>query len=675
MRLQLDSMRLLPLLLAVCTILGDAIDSHAQVRRFPLDRGWKLEGPRLAEPIPALVPGAVHEDLRRQGIIPEPYLNDQYLRQVWIDSAVWTYTLDLEIPKDWEGSDIVELVFQGLDTYAEVWLDGDKVLEADNMFRLWRIPIPKTAIGRSLPLRVVFKPAILEGAERAKAYGLTFPADSDGYSGKPSVFSRKAPYQFGWDFAPPMPGCGIWMPVHLEGWRSVRLEAPWLQTISIRDGQADLALHARVWSLRGGQAVLGWRMEGSSGEKTVQLTKGANDIRIPVEVKDPLLWWPSGAGYPHRYGISLAIMADGGHDSLFFEAGVRTIALDRAVDSLGTAFTFVVNGKPLFMKGANWVPADMFPGRVSDERYRQLLGMASDAGMNMLRIWGGGIYERELFYTLADSLGILVWQDFMFAGTMYPGDERFLSSVEEEATFQVRRLRRHPCIALWCGNNEIAVAWKNWGWQGTYGYGPEETDTLEKAYRLLFKDLLPSVVNREMPGAAWLESSPVSNWGRREDLDHGNNHFWGAWHGEMHLDSLVTRVPRFASEYGMPSYPTWESVRQCISEEYLGMDSAPITLRQRSYKGNGLLFKYFDMEGLPRPNGLQEFVERTHQVQEMALERAIRAHLADRPRCMGTLLWQFNEPWPGCSWAIIDHYGRPKPAYGLVRDLYREGPW
>lgn len=662
------------LLFLVGGLLG-SVSSEGQVRRMVLDQGWHLEGAQLPVPVSAAIPGAVHEDLRRAGIIPDPYVNDHFIRLGWIDSLEWIYALDLKIPADWKGLDRLELVFQGLDTYAEVWLDGHRVLEADNMFRTWRVPIHPGMAGREIPIKVIFKPAILEGARRSHRYGLTFPADSDGYSGKPSVFTRKAPYQFGWDFAPPMPGCGIWLPVHLEGWSSVRLEHPWLETRSVREGKADVVLRANALAIRGGEGVLYWKLGGLSGEQKVNLVEGLNDIRIPVVLDSPRLWWPSGEGLPDRYGISMAIVAGGVRDSLFFQAGVREIVLDRSADSLGTAFRFIVNGKPVFMQGANWVPADMFPGRVPDSRYRDLLYHAAEAGMNMFRIWGGGIYERDIFYDLADSLGMLVWQDFMFAGTMYPGDPDFLSSVGQEASFQVRRLRRHPSLALWCGNNEIAVAWKNWGWQGTYGYGAKEVDTLEGAYRLLFQELLPGVVEREMPGVAWLESSPVSNWGVREDLDHGNNHFWGAWHGEMHLDSLTTRVPRFASEYGMPSYPTWESVQECIGEEYRQMDSAPVALRQRSYKGNGLLFRYFEMEGLPKPEGLEQFVERTHQIQEMALERAIRAHLADKPRCMGTLLWQFNEPWPGCSWSIIDHYGRPKPAYGLVRDLYREGPW
>lgn len=664
-----------PFLAWLVVLIGCSLPAVGQTRRLPLNEGWRLEGPRLTTPIPAIVPGAVHEDLRRQGLIPDPFLDDHYLQSGWVDSAAWSYTLDLEIPKPWGTLDRIELVFEGLDTYAEVWLDGVKMLEADNMFRPWRITVPKRWAGRRVPLRVNFLPAILQGQARSKAYAFTFPADSDGYPGKPSVFTRKAPYQFGWDFAPPIPGCGIWLPVRLEGWDALHLEDPWLETVSLKGDQAELNLKARVWAIRKGEAALRWRIGSLSGGQGCRLLPGWNDVAIPIRLESPELWWPAGSGRPHRYDVALAIEAKGGSDSLAFHAGVRTIELDRAPDSLGTAFTFIVNGQPVFMKGANWVPADMFPGRVTDSRYRHLLDLASEAGMNMLRVWGGGVYERELFYDLADSLGILIWQDFMFAGTMYPGDSSFLASVKAEATHQVRRLRKHPSVALWCGNNEIAVAWKNWGWQNTYRYGPEEIRLMEGYYARLFRDLLPGVVAADMPGAAFLESSPVSNWGRREELDHGNNHFWGVWHGEMHLDSLRSRVPRFAAEYGMPSYPTWESVKECIGEPYRTMDAGPVTLRQRSYKGNGLLFRYFEMEGLPAPSDLQTFVERGHQIQEIALERAIRAHLAHKPRCMGSLLWQFNEPWPGCSWSIIDHYGRPKPAYGLVRDLFREGPW
>ncbi len=643
-----------------------------QLVQFPLHDGWTFRNSEDGITRTASVPGAIHTDLLNHQLIDDPFYRDNARHLGWIDRATWIYEKQLDLPPHWEGTKRIELVFDGLDTYADVYVNDVLMLQADNMFLQWRIPLQLEATLQPVHIRIVFHPTVFRGEEKSRQADWTYPADSDPFPGKPSVFTRKAPYQFGWDFAPSLPGCGIWREVRLEGWSGLRLDHVWLETQTIDDRQALVILRGTVETDDADIVALKWQIGEEKGMGSFYVIPGSSEFFIPITLENPALWWPRGQGAAYRYAVDVQVQGTSGGDRFAFLAGIRTIALDQGVDSLGTAFRFLINGKPLFVQGANWVPADMFPARVDAEKYEYLLGLAADANMNMLRVWGGGIYEHDLFYDLADSLGILVWQDFMFAGTMYPGDESFLTSVQEEAKFQIQRLRRHPSIALWCGNNEIAVAWTNWGWQQTYGYTQRQQDQMTNDYTKLFEKLLPRQVTTYHPGISYLPSSPVINWGVKTDLAHGNNHFWGIWHGEMDLDSLETWVPRFMGEYGMQSLPVWESIQVFSIPEDWSDSSRVMAFHQRSYKGNRLIRKYIEMEGLPDPKDFQEFVKWSHLLQVRAFEKAIPAHRNASPYCMGTLLWQFNEPWPGASWSIIDYYGRKKPAFDVVKKKYLE---
>lgn len=643
---------------------------NAQSIRLDVSDGWTLSHPGDDTVIPAGIPGAIHHDLLQAGLIPDPYLEDHALHLGWVDSTVWVYRRRIPFPRELAALSHVDLVFEGLDTRADVYIGEQLVLSADNMFRSWRIPLAAFRHMDSLEVAVHIHPAILHGAERVREVPWTYPADSDPYAGKPSVFLRKAPYQFGWDFAPSMPGGGIWRPVRLEAWAGIHIHDLWVETLEVNESGAVVNIHLGWHAEREDSLSLIWQLGHWGGIIPIRSRAGENQVTIPARLEGARSWWPRGEGEQILYPLEAILQKGQAMDWRRTRVGLRTVHLDRSADDWGTAFQFRVNGKPVFCQGANWVPADMFPGRVGTQTYEHLLGLAAEAGMNMLRVWGGGIYEHPRFYELADSLGIMIWQDFMFAGTMYPGDSAFMENVRAEATEQIRRLRVHPSVSLWCGNNEVEVAWANWDWPKTYAYLPEQQARMEADYHRLFRELLPSLVSQGHPGVDYLSSSPVSNWGERADLDHGNNHFWGVWHGEMPLDSLNTWVPRFMTEYGMPSYPHWQSLIRVNDGKNAHRDSHAMAHRMRSYKGNRLLDRYILAEMGEIPTEFQDWVAAGHRVQARALEIAIRAHLADRPRCAGTLMWQFNEPWPGVSWSIVDHYGRVKPAYAVVQRLY-----
>jgi beta-mannosidase len=359
-----------------------------------------------------------------------------------------------------------------------------------------------------------------------------------------------------------------------------------------------------------------------------------------------------------------------GKDAMPATARYAPVKLVQENDSIGQSFYFTVNGKPTFMKGANWIPADVFLPRLTKQRYRQLLLAAKEAHFNMLRVWGGGIYEDDVFYDLCDSLGIYVWQDFMFAGAMYPGDSSFLENVKQEVTDNILRLRKHKCIVLWCGNNEIDEAWHNWGWKEQFHLTSADSTKLWNDYRILFHELIPSLVKQYDPGRQYIASSPLYGWGRQQSMTHGDSHYWGMWWGMDSISMMSKKIPRFMSEYGMQAMPGIESIRRFATNADMDTSSVVMKIHQKHPTGFKTLNNYLQMEKIPVTD-FASFIAATQELQCRALKTAIYSQRHSEGRCMGSLLWQFNDCWPVCSWSIVDYYGRKKKGYETVKKLYR----
>ena len=295
--------------------------------------------------------------------------------------------------------------------------------------------------------------------------------------------------------------------------------------------------------------------------------------------------------------------------------------------------------------------------------------MSKEAHMNMLRVWGGGIYEQDLFYNLCDSLGILVWQDMMFACSLYPTlEDEFINSIQEEITQNIKRLQKHPCIALWCGNNEVDVAWHNWGWQHQFGYSSEDSLNIWKGQQQLFEYLIPGII-KNLDNRAYIPSSPQSNWGTKENFNHGCMHYWDVWHGKKDINAFKYHVGRFMAEYGFQSYPSLETILHFTDSSHLSLTDSVMINRQKSYIGNGMIEDQIN-KFLSPANSFEDFVEKSQEVQSMALNFALNAHINKQPHCMGTLFWQLNDCWPGPSWSIIDYYQRPKKGYHTVKKAF-----
>lgn len=633
----------------------------AQEAMVGLDAGWQFRQRGTQRWHAAEVPGVVHTDLLRLGLIPDPYRDFNVDSVQWIERCDWEYRRTLVVDHQLLGADSVDLVFKGLDTFAEVYLNDALLGRTTNMFRTWSWPVK----GRLKPgpneLRVLFRSAVTEGGKVRRSYGLQLPSDSDPSGVSPYV--RKAAYQFGWDFAPRLVSCGIWQPVALHAWNGTAITAILLDQELHGD---SIRIHVRA-TMKGPAAGSG---QGILDGHPVGIAHREGDhLALTFAVHRDQAWWPSGSGTRHLHRFRLEVLDLQGRAVCATErsVGFRTVRLEQRPDSIGGPFTFVINGKPLFMKGANVVPPDLFPSRAGDSAWVALVHHAQRAHMNMLRVWAGGIYPPEAFFAACDSAGILVWQDFMLAN-LVPAEGEFLENVKQEAREQAERFALHPCAALLCGNNELEVAWNNWGWQGKYGLHGVDSTRVIQGNRELWQRVLAEEAQR--CGLPYTWTSPLSNWGNAAGLRNGDLHYWGVWHGDEPLSAYARNVGRFVSEYGFQSWPDSALLARYIHPGQLYLGSAALTWRQRSYKTDMPVWKALERELGERPRTLGGFIEAGQRVQAEAYRLAIEAHMAARPQCMGTLLWQLNDCWPGPSWSLVDYQGHWKPAMEAVQELY-----
>lgn len=639
--------------------LGEAGDRKET--RIGLHTGWRVHEAGTHGSHEADVPGTVHTDLMRAGVIRDPYHGTELAKVQWVEDRDWVYTMSFEVSPGTLEHEHLDLVFEGLDTFAEVRLNGAVIGSADNMHRTWRFPVKeRLRMGRN-ELEVCFRSAVLAGEEKMRAYGRSLPADNDQGRVKVAPFVRKAGVHFGWDFAPRLVTCGIWRPVYLHGWDGARITGVRVEQRA-RNGQRELRIRPALEGTAPAHAM--WRVAIDAGK----VVTGSLEDGVRMMLPDTGLWWPAGMGDQRLRDLHVdLIVGERTMSTWQGRIGLRDILLHQEPDSLGTSFTFIVNGVPLFAMGANLVPPDQFLPRAGDKAWVDLVQGMAEANMNMVRVWGGGVYPPEAFFDACDEAGILVWQDLMFANTMVPDGEVFLANVRAEVEEQVARLQHRACLALWCGNNEIDVAWHNWGWQRTWEIAPKDSTRMWRSYANLFQEEMPRWI-AALDDRPYVHTSPLSNWGNAEGLRHGDLHYWGVWHGDEPFEAFTANVGRFVSEYGFQSYPFWETLEAIAGPgdlENPGFWSS----RQLSYKGDGAITRLAERY-LGPVKDRRDLVEKSQALQAMACRMAIEAHHDARPRCMGTLLWQMNDVWPGASWSLIDHAGRRKPAYHTVQQAY-----
>jgi beta-mannosidase len=631
-------------------------------------------------------PGDVYQALIEAGRIEDPFYDRNEDKCIWMEEREWWYRISFDSEdKPLRQDERLLLVFEGLDTFVTIWLNGEVLGRHANMFseavfdvsHLWRA-------GGHNTLALCFHSPLQE-IEQA-------PFKSWGRNTE-RVMMRKAQFGYGWDWGPRLPTVGIWRPVELRRQRCAAIQDMHFSTLEVDTNRhrALVSVQVDVERFAGDQALelsISLLSPGSSGETkaaaeqplTLQESGSQLSANVYMEIENPQLWWTHDLGEPALYTLQATLSLNGEQlERQQHEVGIRTLELDQSPDTgePGTRFfRFVLNGVPIFARGADWIPASSFVGAIRAERYEMLLRAAREAHMNMLRVWGGGIYEHDVFYELCNRLGILIWQDFMFACAMYPEDNSsFVGEVEAEARYQVRRLRNHPCMALWCGNNE-----NQWIHDRTYWDRPDYA----VPGSLYYDKILPQIV-RELDGNTpyW----PGSPYGGNDynSMEDGDLHNWRVWHGNLPRrfgeKPLVDHSPagvsylhyaedmgRFISEFGMHASPVLETLRRNIPADQLYFHSPSMDHHNKDdpkNKGDNLMVT---VTGLP--GNLEEYIDYSMIAQAEGLKFGIEHYRRRKPHCSGTLIWQLNDCWPVLSWSIVDYYGFGKAGYYYTRRAY-----
>ena len=600
----------------------------------------------------ASVPGNIVSDLLSNNLIKDPYFGTNEDSIQWVFNRNWSYQSSFYLGQ----SRNQELVFEGLDTYASIFINDSLVLKTDNMFRKWILDVSNLERKKKHLLKVVFENVFEKEQTKIENLGYELPGGS-------RVHTRKAGFHYGWDWGAKITTAGIWKKVKINSWNDAKIRnfGIFQEELSQKKAVLNASIELQI------ESEGNYLLEINDSTFSYFLEKGKQEISIPLTINKPKKWWPNGHGSQFLYSFSLTLTKNNNVlDQVEKKIGLRTVELVNEKDSLGTTFYFKINGKPIFMKGANYIPQDHMQNKVSRQDYLRLLNDAKISNMNMLRVWGGGIYENDIFYDICDSLGILVWQDFMFACAMYPSDSLFLSNVKQEAIENVKRLNHHPSIVLWCGNNENSEGWQRWGWQD--GFDISQNEEIEKGYNILFKQILTEVVDKYTRTPYW-ESSPSLGRGDPKHQYEGDSHYWGVWHDAEPFENFKNKVPRFMSEFGFQSFPSMQTIATFCDSSQFDINSPSMRSHQKHPRGNALILEYIERE-YPIPSSFEKLVYLSQIVQSEGIRMGLEVHRYNQPYCMGTLYWQYNDCWPVASWSSRDYYGNWKALNYAVKQAF-----
>ena len=645
--------------------------------RTPLPASWTLRATGGAAPagllgvtVAAVVPGCVHTDLLGAGVIPDPYLDDNEAALAWIGRSSWRYATRVDESAA-APDERVELVFDGLDTVCSVAFDGQVLGSPRNMHRTHRFDVTSLLRGGGHELTVDFA-AQLDAAEAAS----TEQGPRNHVNAHPYNAIRKMACNFGWDWGPDLVTAGIWRAVHVHRWHTARL-GDVRTLVTVADGTGRVEVHADVVHAPSAPSAPGAAgPHGAPAEVPLRLRAELNgtsaDVAVldgravvVIEVPDVDLWWPRGHGDQPLHDLVVALLhvtplhGEEELDRQERRIGFRTVTLDTTPDEHGTPFTLVVNGRPILVKGANWIPDDCFPSRVDRARYGRRIADAVDAGMNLLRVWGGGIYESEDFYDLCDAQGVLVWQDFLFACAAYAEESPLADEIIAEATGAITRLGSHASLVLWNGNNENLWGHVDWHWADQLG-----DLTWGRGYYL---DVLPRLVAELDPTRPYSPGSPWSFDESRHpnDPSHGTTHLWDVWN-QLDYTAYRSSVPRFVAEFGYQGPPTWATLTRAVHDHPLTPRSPGMASHQKAEDGDAKLSR-----GIAPHLEIPADVEDWHWAMSVQQARAVTFGIEHfrswQPVCSGSIVWQLNDCWPVTSWAAVDGDGRRKPLWYALR--------
>jgi beta-mannosidase len=643
------------------SIATTTIDTESKTTRHIHD-GWTVrvvDGPApeqiAGRSFAATVPGSIHTDLLAAGLIADPYLDDNEHLQAWIGACDWEYRTTF----DWsdESFDREELVFEGLDTVARVELNGTVIAETRNMHRTYRVEVRSLLQDGENELTVTFASPVRYADRESLEQGYRPHVNHHPYN---SV--RKMACNFGWDWGPDVATVGLWRPVSLQSWSEVRL-ASVQPTVTVHgtDGIATVRVEIATATVSACSA----RVSVGTVSSTVQFEPGETVAEARLVVADAELWWPVGHGEHPLYDLDVVLQAgDVVRDSWHGRIGFRTVRIDTEPDESGTPFTILINDRPIYIKGANWIPDDAFVHRVDRARYEERVLQAASANINLLRVWGGGIYESDDFYDVCDERGILTWQDFLFACAAYSEEEPMRSEVEAEARDNIVRLMPHPSLVIWNGSNENIWGYQEWGWAKRLG---------DRSWGLgYYLDLLPRLIAELDPTRPYTPSSPFSPTDEHypNDAAHGSVHLWDLWNRQDY-PHYRDHAPRFVGEFGWQGPPTWSTMTRSILDSPLTPESPGMLVHQKAQDGNVKLIDGL-VAHLPLPDDIDDWHWAMSLNQAVAVQTGIEHFRSLSPHCMGSIVWQLNDCWPVTSWAAVDGDGRPKPLLYAIKHAYAD---
>jgi beta-mannosidase len=621
---------------------------------------WELTSSASGHSAPMMVPGDVHTALHAADLIPDPYFGRNEENVQWVAQQDWqlirSFSLD-DAGGDWY------LDIDYLDTVASVYVNETLVLDANNAFRRYRPDVSAALKTGDNTIRIVLHSSIAAGEALQAKQPFYIPYSTANSPIPNGNMLRKPQCHFGWDWNIAIAPLGLYGTIALRKLETVRVEHVVTRQIHNDDGSVDLAVTAALFAKQTGVAQVYFALDSERLRLDVGVAAGTTSVTHVFHIDKPRLWWPAGSGEQALYALSVELASE----TVSRQIGLRTVALVTDPDEAGSRFALKVNGREIFARGANWIPADALFSRSSPALTEDLLQSAAAANMNIIRIWGGGFYEHDWFYDICDRLGLMVWQDFMFACNLYPSTEDFLDNVEAEVGYQARRLQSHPSIVLWCGDNELvgALTW--------FEESRKDRDRYLVSYDRLNRTI-ETAMKKAAPDAIWWPSSPASGYLNFGDAWHadgsGDMHYWSVWHENKSFDNYRSVRPRFCSEFGFQSYTSLPVIKTYAEAKDMNIASPVMELHQKNAGGNeriaGTMFRYFRF-----PKDFPNFVYLSQIQQGLAIKTAVEYWRSLKPHCMGTIYWQLNDTWPVASWSSLDYGGRWKAMHYLVRRFFQ----
>ncbi len=630
--------------------------------KIDLCGNWNLKNADSSEIYKSIIPGDIYSALIRNGKIPHPYKGRNELKVQWVGQQNWIYTRNFLISNSFSKQENVYLHIDRIDTIASVKINGKEIGKCDNSFKDYNFKLDNLTTGNNEISIIIISP---EKSAQKLASELEYPVPYMKYpvQSLDRNMIRKTQCHSGWDWGPSIMTGGIYGEIFLYSSNKYKIDNFSTRQILI-DGKWVININIIVFSYTTNKEEFNLSINGNTETFSVDLLPGINNLTQQIKPEKVDLWWPAGYGEQKLYELTLICS----ETTITKKIGFRKIDVITEPDNYGISMYFRVNDRDIFAKGANWIPMDALPENETNIRYENLLNDVIDANMNMLRVWGGGQYERDVFYDLCDEKGILIWQDFMFSCALYPAHSDFLDNVEEEVRYQVNRLKDHPSIALWCGNNEDigALTW--------FEESRKNRDRYLVDYDRLNEGVIGKLVKSLDPDRKWWPSSPSAGEGDYSDNWHddskGDMHYWSVWHEGKPFESYYDIIPRFCSEFGYQSFSGIQTVKSFAGKDQLNISSPDMMHHQKNERGNSIitssLIRYFRF-----PENFEDFLYLSQVQQAYAIRTAIEYWRAMRPICMGTLYWQLNDNWPVASWSSIEYSGKWKLLHYAARDFYK----